>query len=340
MPDFIFPTSAELKQIEQDKLPRLIMNRPIFKHFPIEDVDAFLLMWEQEDNFTGLQGIRGLNGQPNKVNRIGLKRYQAQPGVYGDFISLDETELTVRRVPGTFGTPSDISPMVMQAQDQLLERRLDRIELTLWKLAVNGTYSVLGAQGQVMATDTYTTQSFTAVTPWSTFATATPLADLRTIQLLRRGHSFRLDTSAEIYMNQKTWNNMISNTNPNDLGGRRTNGLATVNSPGDLAKLLSGDNLPSIVVYDEGYLPDGGGAFIPFIPDNKAVVFGTRNNGATIGNYRQIRNVNNEGMAPGAYQKVIDTGETAVPRNIDVHDGHNGGPVIYFPSALIVAGSL
>jgi hypothetical protein len=47
------------------------------------------------------------------------------------------------------------------------------------------------------------------------------------------------------------------------------------------------------------------------------------------------RNANNPGAAPGAYQKVVDNTDD-VPRTVIVHDGHNGGPVVYYPSAICV----
>jgi MOSC domain-containing protein YiiM len=65
------------------------------------------------------------------------------------------------------------------------------------------------------------------------------------------------------------------------------------------------------------------------------VIVGRRTDGAPIGNYQMVRNVNNPGMAAGAYMKVIDRGEIEVPRTIEVHDGHNGGPTLTFPSALV-----
>src|SRR5438270_9372171 len=126
MTDLLFPSTAELEEVAQDKLPRLIADRPVFTVFPIETSDNYLLMWEQKDNYLGLAQVRGLNGMPARVNRIGAKRYQMQPGVYGEYIPIDEVELTTRRQWGTFGTPIDLSDLVMEAQDQLLGRRLDR----------------------------------------------------------------------------------------------------------------------------------------------------------------------------------------------------------------------
>jgi hypothetical protein len=33
--------------------------------------------------------------------------------------------------------------------------------------------------------------------------------------------------------------------------------------------------------------------------------------------------------------KVIDNGDRQVPREVQVHDGFNGGPAIKFPSAVV-----
>lgn len=340
MPEFTFPTNAELREISQDLLPRLAADRPVFDFMPIEEPDAFLVMWEQEDNYTGLQSVRGLNGEPPKVQKVGVKRFTMQPGVYGEFIPLDETELVVRRQYGTFATPVDISDLVMRAQRQLLVRRLDRIETIAWNLLTSGTFSVAGPSGAILHQDTFSLQTFTASVPWATVATATPLADLRAIQILARGHSVRFDRSSQLFINQKTANNMLANTNAADLYGRRVTGLATINSIPQLNELLTMDNLPNIVPYDMGYqadpaIPGGTGTFTPFIADATGVVVGKRTDGSPIGNYQMVRNASNPDLGPGAYMKVIDRGEIQVPRAIEVHDGHNGGPALFFPSALV-----
>jgi hypothetical protein len=335
MADLLFPSTAELTAIAQDKLPRLQADRPIFDIFPIETVDNYLLLWEQKDNYLGLAQVRGLNGMPARVNRIGAKRYQMQPGVYGEYIPIDEIELTTRRQWGTLGTPVDISDLVTEAQDQLLGRRLDRIEFNIWTLLATGTFSVSGPDGALMHTDSYTTQTYSAGTVWSTAATSTPLADFRAVQLLSRGHSVNFGAGAQAFVNRKQFNRLMTNTNAADLGGRRLSGLMPVNNFAELNNLLTGDDLPNITVYDEGYL-DTSGTFQPYIPDGKCIVVGKRPAGQSLGAYRYTRNANNPDLAPGAYMKVIDTGDRNVPRQVEVHDGHNGGVVIYFPSAVVV----
>jgi hypothetical protein len=335
-----YPSSSELRLIEPIKLPRLEAARPILRHFPIRTADHHLLEWEQKDNYLGLQQVRGLNGQPLRVNRVGAKRYIEQPGVYGEFVDIDERELTMRRPWGNRGDMVvSIDDLVMEAQDQLLLRRLDRIEWVIWTLLVTGTFSVLGPAGGAIATGAYTTQLFTAGVTWATVATATPLANFRAIQLLGRGSSSVFDQGAEAWMNRATFNSMISNTNANDLAGRRTSGLNTVLNLEEVSRVLAGEGLPQIVIYDQGYFTDAA-AFTLFIPDNKVAVIGRRTNGDPLGEYRMTRNVNNPNFAPGSYTHVIDRIVTAnggtVPRSIEVHDGHNGGPVLEYPGGIVI----
>lgn len=330
---YIFPSNSELMMIERDKLPRLTQNRPIFEILPLKNVDSHILLWEQLDNIIGLQQVRGLNGAPLGVNPLGGKSYEGQPGVYGEYIPIDEIKLTARRQWGSYNKPVDITDLVMEAQDQLLERRLNRIEYNGWRLLIDGTFSALGHEGQVLHTDTYTLQSFTANVAWSTPATSTPLADLRQVQIKARGHSVNFGRQAKVYMNQVTANYMFANTNAADLYGRRVTGLATINSQAQMNELLTMDNLPNIVIYEEGYY-DANNVFQLYLADGEAVVVGVRQTGVPIGNYQFTRNANNPDMAPGPYMRVIDTLETKLPREINVHDGHNGGPVLMFPSAI------
>jgi hypothetical protein len=65
------------------------------------------------------------------------------------------------------------------------------------------------------------------------------------------------------------------------------------------------------------------------------VVIGNRRDGQPIGEYRMTRNANNPGAAPGPYMKIVDDPDE-VPRTVAVHDGHSGGPVVYYPSAIAV----
>lgn len=336
MATFIYPSNAELTAIAQKKLPNLTANRPIFDILPIVTKDTDILRWEQKDNFWGLQQVRGLNGRPGKVNRIGSKQYTMIPGVYGEFETVDELELTRRRPMGQFNGSITIDDLVTEIQDQLLGRRLDRIEKIGWDLLTAGTFSVAGPDGITMHTDTYSLQTASAAVAWATFATATPLKDFRAVQLLSRGFSVNFGATAKAYMNRVTFNNLVANTNTADLAGRRTSGLQSVLTLGEINSVLAGEDLPQIVIFDGGYLSDASDTFVPFIANSKVVIVGTRTDGAAIGNYVYTRNANNAGLSAGPYMFVHDTLGKSVPRTLEVHDGHNGGPIIEFPSAVVI----
>jgi len=256
MATYVYPDQKDLQAVEQVVGPRIKGDREIFKLMPIRDVDAFDLEWELMDNFTGLQQVRGLNGQPSRVKAIGMRRYQMAPGVYGEFAPIDEAQLTKRAALGSFDKPVDIKDLVAEKQMQLLQRRYDRIEKIGWDLLTAGTFSVTNEAGATVHTDTFSLQTQSGAVAWSTAATATPLADFRTCQLLARGQGVSFGAKARAFMSRQTWNRLISNTNAADLYGRRTQGLGTYENIEGVNKLLMGDDLPELVVNDEGYLND------------------------------------------------------------------------------------
>jgi hypothetical protein len=330
-----YPSPAELKEVEQVLLPSIVEDDPVFDIFPMVDSDKPRLRWVQKDNWIGLQQIRGLNGAPRQVKLLGANEYDFAPGVYGEFIDLDEAELTDRMQYATFDQPVSIDDLVGDAQEYLLMRRLDRIRYIAWTLLTAGVFSVPNSRGEIIHQDIFPVLTLTAGTPWSTVATATPTINIRAAQQLSVGQSVDFGGGAEIWMNQVTANNLLANTNASDFFGRRVGGGNTVNMLGDINDILAGNNLPTIRVYDRGYIDDSN-TFQKLIPNGKAILIGKRLNGAPIGEYRMTRNFVND-MKPGAYTKVVDLRQYGqVPGKIIVHDGHNGGPVIFFPSAIVV----
>ena len=166
MSNYTFPTSEALSALASEKMTVLTLNDPIFEIFPIETEDKSHVVWEQGDNVTGLQQARGMGGEPTRVKRIGMKKYTMEPGIYGEFISLDEIDLTDTRMIGT-NDSADITSLVMKAQDQLQGRFVDRIRFIAWQ-AVTGTLSVLGTDGAVMHSDTFPVQTASASVSWAT----------------------------------------------------------------------------------------------------------------------------------------------------------------------------
>ena len=330
-----FPSAAELREIEPVLLPNAEEGDPIFDEFPVEESDFDRVIWEQEDNYTGLQQVRGLEGEPRVVQRPGTKMYDMEPGVYGEFTEIGERELTQRRQIATWGEPVNIYDLVGRAQKFLLKRRYDRIRYIIWTLLTTGTFAIPQADGTILHADTFPLLTASSSVAWTTYATAVPYADFQAVQLLALGQSVDFGAGATAWMNRVTANALLRNANAADGFGRRMSNGATFNTLDDWNKWLEGNDLPQIRVYDRSYINDAGTA-TRFIPNGKVVVIGKRTNGAKLGAYRMTRNANNPNNEPGAYTRVIDHGERTIPRKIEVHDGHNGGPCIFYPGAIVI----
>lgn len=111
----------------------------------------------------------------------------------------------------------------------------------------------------------------------------------------------------------------------------------TLNTLADLNKLLAANDLPQLVEYNKTYQtgPRDRTAFTMFIPNSHFIWVGERPNGQRLGEFHGTYNVNSASESDeGVYSKVIDKGETQVPRCIEVHHGFNGGIAIYYPTAL------
>lgn len=342
---FMYPTSAEVSMIEPELVARGRAGRLGIELMPIRNVNAAKVRWTQKDNFYGLQQLRGLDGEPSRVQRIGQKTYEYEPGVFGEFVDITETELTIRAgsIDNVAAVPIDIGDLVAEADEILIGRELDRIESSNWALLTTGTIAIKidGPDGvQTGFQDTFDIQTYTAPIAWATSATAVPFRNFQTVQQLGVGKGVDLGAGAVAVMNTITFNHMMNNTNASDLAGRRVEGGNTVDDMNQVNRILLAKGLPTIRLYDEGYLPTKGGTFTKFVPDNKVVIIGRRASGAKVGEYIMTRNASN-GFRPGSYRYVKDRAngvlaEKRTPANIEIHRGHNGGPVIYYPSAIVV----
>jgi hypothetical protein len=340
MPTYSYPRSAELTSIDPVLLQAEVANDPLLGPggaFPIETTDTDMLIWEQRDTYLGLMQFRGLNSDPPRVKRVGSNRFRVEPGYYGEFLEVPEDELTRRAAPATWATPIPIDDLVAEGQEQLTVRQTNRMRWILWTLLTTGTYTVLDKDGAIGASDAITLRTFTATVAWATVATATPLADFRTLPISARGTSASFGSAATAYMNQQTWNYLIANTNASDIRGERLNDSRTVQSVGDVNTVFLNNALPKVAIYDGGYLNDSG-VYTLFIPDNKVVVVGQRTNGAPLGRFRLTRNV----AAPngrGVSMHVVERGmapNQAPPPKIEVHRLLNGGPVIWYPNSIFI----
>lgn len=334
MTTYQYPTNSELQLIDRELAAVLTFDNPLFMVMPVVEVNAFDLLWDIPANITGLTNLRGLNGQPGNITRLGANRFRVQPGVYGEFGTIDEEEMTRRAQLGTYNIPVNVDDLVREIQDQITNRRISLITRIGWLLLSTGTFSIINTNTGIVHTDTYDPQDYDGST-WATVNTATPLADFRGVQLLSRGKGVSFGQQAKAFMNRTTFNYLVSNTNASDLAGKRQTGLAQPLSLADINTVLAGEDLPQIVIMDDGYVTDAG-SFVNFIANNLVVVVGYRPGGAPIADFALTRNANNEGVAPGPYTFVKSRVGETVPPTIEVHGGFNGGPRLYYPSAVVI----
>jgi hypothetical protein len=110
--------------------------------------------------------------------------------------------------------------------------------------------------------------TFVAAEPWTRRDRATPLYDLRCVQVFARGAGHRCGRESRAYMSPATFAALRDNANHADLFGRRVNDVART-----LAGVFADDDLPVPVEcrpYDAP--PDGRAVVLP--PGADAPAFG------------------------------------------------------------------
>ncbi len=223
--------------------------------------------------------------------------------------------------------------MVIERAVQVQDAEVRLREYLTWQLFITGAYYSYDVKGVLIDQRIFTQTTFVATVPWSTVATATPYADMLSMQLTKsRGFSIVIDATTPVYTNRKWANYVRLNANANDIFGRRLAVGSTFNSLEDVNKLYTMNGVPYLKTYDKGYR-DTTGTFQPYISDNAGVVVARREDGAAIGEWCMTRNWNNGG-APGMYMRTIDTMDRQVPRSIQVHRGFNGGINVFYPEAI------
>jgi hypothetical protein len=179
---------------------------------------------------------------------------------------------------------------------------------------------------------------------WATSASARPLDDFRNVQLLQRGQSARFGVNAKAIMNQATYNAVATNQNANDYFGLKGEFGQSIQGLGLVNKVLLNNNLPQIVIDDSTYLSDGtdgntAGQYVLWIPNNTVVLVGERTNGASVGEFLLTRQGSDMAGSSAPMMRVVDRGarpDDPPPRRIEVYSAFSGGPVVYFPGAIVI----
>jgi hypothetical protein len=351
--NLIYPNAVTQREIAQDLIRNMTSDDLTLKLLPVQNEDTHFVRWFQMDNYYGIMGMRGLDGSPSLVREVGTSSYTYQPGVYGEFMQIGETEILTRAAPMNMNLPIRLTDLVAMRQKQLIGRMYDRMRYNIWQLLGTGTLNIpLNGPAGAIYQDTYSIQTYVAPIPWSSSTTATPILNAQVLQQLQVGHSTDFGAKASWYMNQITANQLINNGNAADFGGRRNQFGATLNNLPDMANYFGAQNLPKPVVFDDGYQPypvqgpetNPPAQFVKFIPNGLSILIGPRTNGDPVGHFKKTLQAMQPGggISSGDYNFVKDYAQginapLEVPPRIEVHYGYNGGPVLEFPSSVIAA---
>jgi hypothetical protein len=351
---FIYPKSYEVQAIQAEYMQPLMDADPIFKIFPLRNRNTAELRWSQDDTGYGLAQFRGMEGEEGKVQRIGRNVTVMETGVFGEYAQVTEKEITERARLDDVGDnlPIDATEIVTEIDQQLMQRSVARKRYNGWQ-ALQGNLVLTKPGPNDSITEqvySYPVQTYSALVPWATFATAKPIIDLQNVVQLAIGRSVDFGAGATMYMTSATANLALNNQNNADLNGRRTQFGATINDINGLNSYFVAQNLPRIVTIDDGYYKSKSAALTPgptnftkYIPDGKVIIVGKRPGNVPIGEYTLTRNIY-RGYGDGAmgdYRFVKDSSvglntPVDVPANLSVHRGHNGGTSLFYSSAVIV----
>lgn len=331
------PTAAEVQRLQMELFPRYLAGRLGLEILPFKSTEMPNIVFQQPDNFRGLQPFRGLDKPtqhiPKRYNPWGTL-CQIEPGYWGEHDDLNE-EIMTKWGGIACNTMLDLTEYTTMLQNQLLERRANRIEYSIWQSLVFGRYTALNSSGQVIHEGEFNIQNTSVPVPWTNFASSFPLRDFRQIQLLGRGTSTRFDSCARAYMNRVTANALMSNVNVQDVGRVGLSACCTFMSPAQINEQFMAQGLPQIQIYDEGYLDDSGG-FNVYIPDGYVVIVGCRPGNVPVGHYWLTRNAVGCSVTSGFWQKLMDSCDREIPRKITIADGHNGGPALEYARSVVV----
>lgn len=338
---YFTPTSIEtVANIFRDTIP--LDERLGFKVLPFREKNVTRIVIRRPDYLRGLQPYRDSHTASTKLddyfNRFGtFCSLETDEWAEHDDIYAHEIAESVE-AEGCATDAVDISELMAIRMAQLVNREFNRQEFNIWSAIVYGKY-VAEKAGEVVQVHSYPIRYFPPAVSWADQLNSTPIADLRAIRLLFRGLKLRFDRKAWFIVNQATFDCMLSNQNPRDLGKTVVSACCELLTGAVMAERFYAFDLPAPTVYDEGYWTRD--AFHPFIPDGFAVLIARHLEGQPLGYYtltRHGQSCTGNKTGVGSWTKIDDNCDRSAGevRRIRIEKGHSGVVQINYPEAIII----
>jgi hypothetical protein len=342
-----FPTNAELDMVVQDYVAQT-ENFIGASILPETTAMTQKVRWDERDRDRGMTNAHVMGTDPKVDIRFGSVTHEYTPIPFKETDLLKEDEILRSRELGTLAQTLDLSREIARISKNRLDKTRVRMEWMRWE-TLKG-HVVINENG-VHVDETFPVQTPSPLHDWDDLANATPLKDFNAWKLLFRGTGASA-RGAVAYMNQQTANWLLENTNANDLRGfRNSNFVDLPYSVEEINKIFTARGLPTISVYDEGYI-DENNDFVNFLDDAEVVLVGKRPAGQTVGDWCSTpslhRNVNGQ-AAPGYFSIVEVNGDPsdvvgAVSMNqlgqsknpkIEITGGIYGGTRLIYPKSVL-----
>lgn len=342
-------TSFEFIQLARELLQTLPQQMLGLQILPDENSahDTWVLL--QPRPFAGIVRWRGL-GQDARPTRTPMayenRACIIRPGYWSEYQEVDESMLRLIAERGTCNARFDL---VEYERDLMMDISLKIHQLKesqIWQALVNGYLEERNDEGITVWSQRYKIIRARFNVSACDRANSTPLADLACIARSVVGVSGAMfDTRAKMYANSRTWECLLRNTNPQDIGRMSLSACCDAIGMQRLAQFFAARNLPQPVVYD-GIWRDDNNRINYYIPTGKIVMIGVRPDGQALGAYFQpptlIECGNDTTVGHGAFVTRIDN---ACNKTLHAWNGRriirwiyglNGIPVIKYPTSVIV----
>ncbi len=342
---YTFPTNHELTEVAKDFViqPSQFIGEKIL---PFNDVNTQRVEWDSEDDEAGMTAPHALDSDPKVVERPGSKLLGYEPLHFKESEMIKESELLKARQLGTLNGTINIDELVMRRLGVRMNKDRVRAEWIRWQSLLGG-FSI--NENGVVANEAFDVQVFNPVVDWNDNANSTILGDLEAMSLMFEGVGATAQ-GAMIYMNRRTLNQVLANTNNSDLAAFRNANFRNTNySIAEANELFEKRGIPQIALYDEGY-KDKDGVYHHFIPTGKAVLVGQRTGSEKVGDFILTPSLHKEsgGMpAPGFFALITVNGHASAGNvgvvslgqkenpNVKITSGFYGGPRFKYAKSVI-----
>lgn len=350
----IFHPSAQFVILAQEVMQTLPPNLLGMQLMPDEAKDAYRFLLMQPKPVIGRVQWRGFNNDARPTRSPFAYEHDVcviTPGSWAESFSIDEHFIRTYAQPGTWADPINLRDYERNIVARAATRIFQTKENLIWQALVNGYVEERNDTGITVWSQRYRIIRARFSVSACDRQNSTPIADLACIFNSVIGVSgAAFDNNAVMYANRRTWECILRNTNPNDLGGEKSYYLPEYAFTGiaRLSAALQARGLPKAYAYD-GFWFDEARRVNYYIPTGKIVAIGVRPDGERLGafyNTPLLHLPNAPTLATDAQKGTfivrLDTADPATGkpwsarREITWVYGFEGIPVIEHPTSVVV----